>query len=106
MSTAAAAGLPTLALRRDVGVPLHRQIEAAIRDAIRSGALRQGAVLPPTRILAADLGVSRGVVVEAYQQLTAEGYLASTVGGYTRVVAGPAPRVAAVRIGRPPPARI
>jgi GntR family transcriptional regulator/MocR family aminotransferase len=87
-------------------VPLHRQIEAAVRDAIRSGALRQGAVLPPTRVLAADLGISRGVVVEAYQQLTAEGYLASTAGGYTRVVAGPAPRVAATRIARPPPARI
>jgi GntR family transcriptional regulator/MocR family aminotransferase len=42
-------------------------------------------------VLAADLGVSRGVVVEAYQQLAAEGYLASHVGGYTQVAAGPAP---------------
>jgi GntR family transcriptional regulator/MocR family aminotransferase len=51
--------------------------------------------MPPTRVLAADLGVSRGVVVEAYQQLTAEGYLASQAGGYTRVAAGPPPRAAA-----------
>ena len=39
--------------------------------------------------LAADLGVSRGVVVEAYQQLVAEGYLTSRAGGYTQVAAGP-----------------
>jgi GntR family transcriptional regulator / MocR family aminotransferase len=56
-------------------VPLHRQIEMSIRDAIRSGRLPRGSSLPPSRTLAADLGVSRGVVVEAYQQLTAEGYL-------------------------------
>jgi hypothetical protein len=51
-------------LHRDSGVPLHRQLETAIRDSIRTGALRRGSVLPPTRVLAADLDVSRGVVVE------------------------------------------
>ncbi|MDA0637525.1 GntR family transcriptional regulator, partial [Nonomuraea sp. MCN248] len=56
---------------------LHRQIEAAIRTGIRAGRLRSGTSLPPTRTLAAGLGVSRGVVVEAYQQLAAEGYLTS-----------------------------
>ena len=46
-------------------------------------------------MLASDLGVSRGVVVEAYQQLTAEGYLSSRAGGYTQVAAGaPGGRVA------------
>jgi GntR family transcriptional regulator/MocR family aminotransferase len=69
------------------GVPLHRQIETSIRDAIRAGRLARGASLPPSRALAADLGVSRGVVVEAYAQLAAEGYLASQSGGYTQVAA-------------------
>ncbi|MEV0585055.1 PLP-dependent aminotransferase family protein [Nonomuraea sp. NPDC050310] len=76
-------------LDRDAGVPLHRQIEAAIRAGIRDGRLRAGASLPPTRTLAAGLGVSRGVIVEAYQQLVAEGYLASRSGGYTQVAAPP-----------------
>src|SRR3984885_14281044 len=62
-------------LRRDAPDPLHRQISATIRDGIRSGRLGLGTSLPPTRTVAADLGVSRGVVVEAYQQLVAEGYL-------------------------------
>jgi GntR family transcriptional regulator / MocR family aminotransferase len=81
-------------LRHDGHVPLHRQIETSIREAIRAGRLPRGSSLPPSRALAADLGVSRGVVVEAYQQLMAEGYLASTSGGYTRVAAGPAPPAA------------
>src|SRR5262252_8459595 len=78
-------------LRHDARIPLHRQIETSIREAIRAGRLPQGSSLPPSRVLAADLGVSRGVVVGAYQQLAAEGYLASRVGGYTQVAAGPAP---------------
>jgi GntR family transcriptional regulator / MocR family aminotransferase len=76
-------------LRRDAPDPLHRQISASIRDGIRSGRLALGSSLPPTRTIAADLGVSRGVVVEAYQQLTAEGYLTSRAGGYTQVAIGP-----------------
>jgi GntR family transcriptional regulator/MocR family aminotransferase len=66
---------------------LHEQLEAAIRDGIRSGRLPAGAGLPPSRTLAAELGVSRGVVLEAYSQLVAEGYLTSRSGGYTRVAA-------------------
>jgi GntR family transcriptional regulator / MocR family aminotransferase len=76
-------------LKRDAGVALHRQIETSIREAIRAGRLSRGTSLPPTRVLARDLRVSRGVVVEAYQQLVAEGYLTSRPGGYTRVAAGP-----------------
>ena len=57
-------------------------------------------------MLAADLGVSRGVVVEAYQQLASEGYLASYAGGYTQVAAGPAPTVAGLRLARETPPRI
>ncbi|MGW0485258.1 MocR-like pyridoxine biosynthesis transcription factor PdxR [Nonomuraea sp. NPDC003214] len=78
-------------LDRDAGVPLHRQIETSIRAGIRAGRLRAGASLPPSRTLAAGLGVSRGVVVEAYQQLVAEGYLASRSGGYTQVAASMPP---------------
>ncbi|MEV4084380.1 PLP-dependent aminotransferase family protein [Nonomuraea fuscirosea] len=81
-------------LDRDAGVPLHRQIEASIRTSIRTGRLRAGASLPPTRTLASGLGVSRGVVVEAYQQLVAEGYLASRSGGYTQVAASMPPAAA------------
>jgi GntR family transcriptional regulator/MocR family aminotransferase len=89
-------------LDRNATEPLHRQIEVSIRDSIRSGRLPIGASLPPTRTVAADLGVSRGVVVEAYQQLTAEGYLASRSGGYTQVAAGSEP---AARAQTPVPHR-
>jgi GntR family transcriptional regulator/MocR family aminotransferase len=93
-------------LRRGTRIPLHRQIETSIRDAIRAGRLPRGSPLPPSRVLAADLGVSRGVVVEAYQQLASEGYLASYTGGYTQVAAGPAPTVAVLRLARETPPRI
>ncbi len=72
-------------LDRNGADALHRQIEASIRQRIRSGALPAGVALPPTRALAAELGVTRGVVVEAYAQLVAEGYLTSRSGGYTQV---------------------
>ena len=52
-----------LAVDRDDATPLHAQIERELRDAVRSGRLAPGAALPPTRALAARLGVSRGVVV-------------------------------------------
>jgi GntR family transcriptional regulator / MocR family aminotransferase len=92
-------------LRPDAHVPLHRQIETSIRDSIRAGRLVRGASLPPSRVLAADLGVSRGVVVEAYQQLTAEGYLTSRAGGYTQVAEAGAvlqvPELRPARLPRP-----
>src|SRR5437660_389519 len=50
-----------------------RTLQAALREAIRSGRLAPGTRLPASRELAADLGVSRGLVTEAYEQLTAEG---------------------------------
>jgi GntR family transcriptional regulator/MocR family aminotransferase len=67
------------------GVPLRRQLEHALRAAIRSGRLTSGAVLPSTRDLAEELGVSRGVVVDSYAQLAAEGYLSAKRGSGTRV---------------------
>jgi GntR family transcriptional regulator / MocR family aminotransferase len=72
-------------LRRDDAVPLHRQLERELRAAVRSGRLGAGSVVPSTRGLASQLGLSRGVVVEAYEQLVAEGYLVSQPGGTTRV---------------------
>lgn len=90
-------------LDRNGGGALHRQIETSIRQRIRSGALPAGVALPPTRALAAELGVTRGVVVEAYAQLVAEGYLTSRSGGYTQVASAPAaaPTAAAPGPGRP-----
>ncbi|MEU8102442.1 PLP-dependent aminotransferase family protein [Nonomuraea muscovyensis] len=61
------------------------QIAVALRDAVRHGRLEPGRRLPASRDLAADLGVSRGVVVEAYEQLVAEGFLVSRVGSGTHV---------------------
>jgi GntR family transcriptional regulator / MocR family aminotransferase len=93
-------------LDHGVRAPLHRQIETSIRDSIRAGRLPRGSALPPSRVLAADLGVSRGVVVEAYQQLTAEGYLASRAGGYTHVAAGQSRATAGLQLARQAPPRI
>lgn len=76
-----------LNLRRDDATPLHAQLEQEIRTAIRSGRMAAETALPSTRALAEELGLSRGVVVEAYEQLVAEGYLTSQAGGTTRVSA-------------------
>jgi GntR family transcriptional regulator/MocR family aminotransferase len=72
------------------GTTLRKRAEHALREAVRSGRLAPGARLPATRTLAAQLGVSRGVVVEAYAQLAAEGYLVTRRGGGTTVAAGAA----------------
>jgi GntR family transcriptional regulator/MocR family aminotransferase len=76
-----------LALDRDQESPLHEQLERAIRRDIRSGRLPAGMRLPSTRGLASELGVSRGVVTEAYGQLAAEGYLTMRQGAPVRVTA-------------------
>lgn len=78
---------------RSTGVPLGHQVQEELRTAIRSGRLRPGERLPSSRQLAAGLGVSRGLVVAAYDQLYAEGYLVTTVGSGTRVAEGVAQRV-------------
>jgi GntR family transcriptional regulator/MocR family aminotransferase len=74
-----------LRVDRDAGSALRAQVEDQLREGVRSGRLAAGTALPSTRSLAADLGVSRGVVVDAYAQLTAEGYLVSSQGAPTRV---------------------
>jgi len=91
-------------LRREDPTPLHRQLERELRTAIRSGRLEADTALPSSRALADQLGLSRGVIVEAYEQLVAEGYLASRPGGTTRVadnVAAPAAVVASGSGTRP-----
>ena len=75
--------------------PLHERLKRRLRTAIRSGRIPVGATLPPSRVLAGELGCSRWAVTEAYAQLTAEGYLAARAGSGTRVRwAGPAAEAA------------
>jgi GntR family transcriptional regulator / MocR family aminotransferase len=84
---------------------LRVQIEEQLRDAVRAGRLGAGTPLPSTRGLAAELSLSRGVVVEAYSQLVAEGYLVAQQGGATRVAqagAAPAPAPSRGPAGRAP----
>src|ERR1035438_2744162 len=64
---------------------LAAQVRAGLRDAIRSGRMTAGTRLPASRVLAEDLGVSRGVVVDAYAQLVAEGFLVTRPGSATVV---------------------
>jgi GntR family transcriptional regulator/MocR family aminotransferase len=104
MRTSSGAGELLVELQRDGGVPLHQQLESGIRTRIRAGLLRAETVMPSTRALAQDLRLSRGVVVEAYQQLVAEGYLVSQAGGYTQVadIAVVEPTAAPKSAGGPP----
>jgi GntR family transcriptional regulator / MocR family aminotransferase len=75
---------------------LRAALRRALRDAIRAGALREGVRLPASRSLAQRLGVSRGVVSDAYAQLQAEGFLVTKERSAPVVAAGvrsqPAPR--------------
>lgn len=66
---------------------LGRQLAGVLRNAISRGELTAGERLPSTRALAASLGVSRGTVTEAYEQLIAEGCLNAQPGSCTRVAA-------------------
>ncbi|MGV9314594.1 aminotransferase-like domain-containing protein [Streptomyces sp. NPDC003691] len=94
-----------MAESRGTGLDLHldvargpgvgRALTRALREAVRSGRLAPRTRLPGSRSLAADLGLSRGTVVEAYAQLIAEGRLTGTAGAGTRVADNPA--------GPPPP---
>jgi GntR family transcriptional regulator/MocR family aminotransferase len=73
------------------------QLEDRLRELVRDGTLAAGSQMPSSRALSGDLGVSRRLVVEAYAQLLAEGYLVARQGAGTYVAAagtvedGPAP---------------
>ncbi|WP_199783253.1 GntR family transcriptional regulator, partial [Streptomyces alboniger] len=81
---------PRDAPRGGLGEWLAREIRGAIAD----GRLTTGSKLPATRALADELGVSRGVVTEAYRRLTEDGHVAGRGRGGTVVVAAPPPRPA------------
>jgi GntR family transcriptional regulator / MocR family aminotransferase len=96
---------PELLLRLDrtLPEPLGSQLERELREAIRSGRLGTGERLPSSRALAGKLGVSRGLVLDCYQQLQAEGYLTTRTGSATRVAAGAYLQLAPPVPAAPPP---
>jgi GntR family transcriptional regulator/MocR family aminotransferase len=63
------------------------QLEDRLRELVRDGTLAAGSRMPSSRALAGDLGVSRRLVVDAYAQLLAEGYLVARRGAGTYVAA-------------------
>ena len=77
--------LATISLDRARRTPLYFQLYRELREAIETGRFHSRAQLPSSRSLAADLGLSRKTVVDAYEQLTAEGFLESSVGSGTYV---------------------
>uniref|UniRef100_UPI0035CB63DD aminotransferase class I/II-fold pyridoxal phosphate-dependent enzyme n=1 Tax=uncultured Amnibacterium sp. TaxID=1631851 RepID=UPI0035CB63DD len=85
---------------------LHGRVRAGIveqlRTAVAAGRLASGTRLPPTRTLAADLGVARNTVADAYSQLVAEGWLTARTGSGT-VVADRPPTADAPPGTTPPP---
>jgi len=91
---AAGAGAPAgsgLDLHIELAGPRVRaSLETALRQAVQTGRLAAGARLPPSRTLAADLGVARNTVADVYGQLVAEGWLTARQGSGTRVAEHPA----------------
>lgn len=79
------------------GEPLYRQVYGGLRQAILAGTFRAGDRLPSTRGLARQLGLSRTVVVLAYDQLLAEGFAVGRIGSGTYVPAG----LSSARSGQP-----
>lgn len=67
-------------------------VEDALREAVRSNRLAIGTTLPSSRVLAAELGLARNTVAEAYGQLVAEGWLTARQGSGTRVADHALPR--------------
>ncbi len=84
MRPAADPALPVV-LDRTSGVPLPQQLSDAVRRLISDAVLRPGDGVPSTRALALSVGVARGSVVAAYDQLIAEGWLVARPGAATRV---------------------
>jgi GntR family transcriptional regulator/MocR family aminotransferase len=85
MKKVSSAIIPIITIDRDSQLPLHRQVYDRYRAAILDFSLRPGQRVPSTRTLASELGVSRTPVVDAYEQLLAEGYFESRVGDGTVV---------------------
>ena len=79
--------LAAMALDPSAGVPLHRQLYEILRKAILERKLRAGTRLPSTRALARELSISRTTVINAFDQLFAEGYIAGKAGSGTFISA-------------------
>ncbi|MBU1564856.1 MAG: PLP-dependent aminotransferase family protein [Proteobacteria bacterium] len=79
-----------MSVDRKSAVPMTRQLYGRIREEILSGRLHPGARLPSSRELASRLQISRNVVLEAYDLLYAEGFLAPKQGDGTYVASGAA----------------
>lgn len=77
-----------LTLDKDGQQPMGRQLYKRIRQMILQGTLAPAARLPSSRALAHELGLARNTVLEAYDQLLAEGYLEARQGSGTRVACG------------------
>jgi GntR family transcriptional regulator/MocR family aminotransferase len=77
--------LVNIELDRQGTEPLFQQIYDGLREAILTGQIESGTRLPPTRDLAQELSVSRNTIVNAFEQLIAEGYLEGKVGAGTYV---------------------
>lgn len=73
---------------RSLDIPLIRQVYQQIREQILNGDLQSGEKLPSTRELSSELNVSRNVILEAYDQLLAEGFLVAKRGAGTFVAEG------------------
>ncbi|MGV9877279.1 MocR-like pyridoxine biosynthesis transcription factor PdxR, partial [Streptomyces cellulosae] len=84
------------------GPGLRRGLTDALREAVRGGRLAPGTRLPSSRALAADLGIARNTVADAYADLIAEGWLTARQGSGTRV----APRAVPERPAAPTPSRV
>ena len=98
MRSAVAPGvLPVIALDRRTPTPLYRQLCEAYRQAIVERRLPAGQRLPSTRTLADALGISRIPVLNAFEQLIAEGYFESRRGSGTFVARGLGPTAGTVR---------
>ncbi|MFI1399518.1 PLP-dependent aminotransferase family protein [Streptomyces sp. NPDC020681] len=88
-------------LAETLGADLHLELSGSgsrravlmrgLREAVRSGRLAPGTRLPPYRSLAADLGIARNTVADAYAELVAEGWLTARQGSGTRVAEQVAP---------------
>jgi GntR family transcriptional regulator/MocR family aminotransferase len=94
-----------LALERRPRETLRAAVERMLRDAISSGALRPGVRVPSSRVLARELGISRGVVTEAYSQLVGQGFLVSRLKSaplVANVASPPPPKSMPRAVARPP----
>ena len=83
------------------GQGLRAGLTLALREAIRSRRLAPGTRLPPSRSLAADLGMARSTVTESYAELVAEGWLTARQGSGTRVAERTEPRGSTIPRPRP-----